>query len=187
MEFDLNKVYPWIKSVTVENGISYITAYAHNGTQGEKYAISENIPWHIFGEDVGVFYVFDTGESFTLTQNSMLPEGMTEDELYDTACRNLWNDVEFRIQQANYGGWGVICGGNFEASSILLLDVMNTIGEQYGGDFYFAVPARDMMVTAAADDKEQIVGLKKCIDRIMENGESPLSATIFRWEYENES
>lgn len=186
MEFDLDNVYPWIKSVTEEDGSSYITAYAQNGEQGEKHAISENIPWHIFGEDVGVFYVVDNGDRFTLVQNSMLPEGMTEDELYDTACRNLWDNVEFSIHQTNYGGWGVICGGNFEASSILLLNVMNTIGEQYGGDFYFAVPARDMMMTAAADDKEQIAGLERIIDNIMKNGESPISRTIFRWEYKNE-
>lgn len=186
MEFDLNKVYPWIKSVTEENGSSYITSYAQNGEQGEKHVISENIPWHIFGDDVGVFYVFDNGDNFTLVQNSMLPEGMTEDELYGTACRNLWNDVEFRIQQTNYGSWGVLCGGNFEASSILLLNVMNTIGEQYGGDFYFAVPARDMMVTAAADDKEQIAGLEQMVDNIVKNGESPISRTIFQWEYRNE-
>ncbi len=179
----MNKVYPWIKSVTVENGTGYITVYAANGKQGKRLEISEDIPWHVFGEDVGVFYIFDTGEQFTLVQKSMLPEGVTEDELYEIACRNLWNDVEFHIQQANYGGWGVICGGNFEASSILLMNVLNTIGEQYGGDFYFAVPVRDMMVTASVDNEEQLKGLEQIIDNIFTDGECPLSKTIFKWEY----
>lgn len=187
MGFDMSKVYPWIKSIADDGEKQYITAYANNGHEGRKFPIVEDIPWHVFGEDVGVFYVFDTGDSFTMAQYSMLPEGMTEDELYSTACRNLWNDVEFKIQQANYGGWGVICGGNFEACSILFLDVMNSVGEQYGGDFYFAVPARDMMVTAAAGNEEQLKGLEQIIDNIMKNGDSPLSRTIFKWEYKNES
>lgn len=181
--FDMNKVYPWIKSVGSDGETQYITAFAQNGQEGRRFPIGEDFPWHVFGEDVGVFYVFDTGEQFTMAQYSMLPEGMTEDELYETACRNLWNDVEFRIQRGNYGGWGVICGGNFEASSILLMNIMNTIGEQYGGDFYFAVPARCMMVTAAVDNEEQLKGLEQIIDNIMENGDSPLSRTIFKWEY----
>lgn len=101
MEFDLNKVYPWIKSVGSDGATSYITSYAEQGGEGRRFPISEELPWHVFGEDVGVFYVFDTGEQFTLAQYSMLPEGMTEDELYETACRNLWNDVEFRIQRGN--------------------------------------------------------------------------------------
>ena len=185
MTFDMNKVYPWIKSVSVEDGKSYITAFAQNGKEVRKFPISGDIPWHVFGEDVGVFYVFDTGEQFTLAQKDMLPEGMTEDELYETACRNLWNDVEFHIQQGTYGGWGVICGGNFEASSILLLNIMNTIGEQYGGDFYFAVPARDMMVTAKVGDEEQLKGLEQIIDNIFADGECQLSKTIFKWEYKN--
>lgn len=181
MSLDMNKVYPWIKSVTTDGETRYITAYADKGKNGRRFPISEDIPWHVFGEDVGVFYVFDTGDSFTMAQFSMLPEGMTEEELYGIACRNLWNDVEFRIQQAKYGGYGVICGGNFEASSILLLNVMNTIGEKYGGDYYFAVPARDMMVTAAVDNEEQLRGLEQIIENIMNDGECPLSRTIFRW------
>ncbi len=188
MEFDLdlNKVYPWIKSVESGGETSFITAFAENGREGRRIPIDEDLPWHVFGEDVGVFYVFDMGDRFTMAQYSMLPEGMTEDELYETACLNLMRDVEFHIQQAKYGGWGVICGGNFEASSILLMDVMEAIGEQYGGDFYFAVPARDMMVTAAFGDKEQLEGLEKIIDNIFENGYSPLSKTIFKWEYKAE-
>lgn len=186
MGFDMSKVYPWIKTVADDGGTKYITAFANNGQEGRRFPISEDIPWHIFGEDVGVFCVFDMGDRFTMAQYSMLPEGMTEDELYDIACRNLWNDVEFHIQQAKYGGWGVICGGNFEASSILLLNIMNTIGEQYGGDFYFAVPARDMMVTAAVDNEEQLKGLEQIIDNIMADGDSPLSRTIFKWEFKKE-
>lgn len=183
MEFDLNKVYPWIKSVGSDGATSYITSYAEQGGEGRRFPISEELPWHVFGEDVGVFYVFDMGEQFTLAQYSMLPEGMAEDELYETACRNLWNDVEFRIQRGKYGGWGVICGGNFEASSILFMDIMNTIGEQYGGDFYFAVPARDMMVTAKVGDEEQLKGLEQIIENIFTDGEYKLSKTIFKWEY----
>lgn len=183
MEINLNKVYPWIKSVGSDGETNFITAFAENGREGRRFPISENVPWHVFGEDVGVFYVFDTGDNFTMAQYSMLPEGMTEDELYESACLNLMRDVEFHIQQTKYGGWGVICGGNFEASSILLLNVMNTIGEQYGCDFYFAVPARDMMVTAAFGDKKQLEGLERIIDNIFTDGESPLSKTIFKWEY----
>lgn len=185
MEFYPKKVYPWIKSVSSVGETSFITAFAEQGGEGRRFPISEDTPWHVFGEDVGVFYVFDTGDRFTLARYSMLPEGMTEDELYETACQNLFRDVEFRIQQAKYGGWGVICGGNFEASSILLMNVMNAIGEQYGGDFYFAVPARDMMVTAKVGDEEQLKGLERIIDNIFTNGESPLSKTIFKWGYGN--
>ena len=181
MSFDMNKVYPWIKSVVDDGGTQYITAYADKGKEGRRFPISGDIPWHVFGGDVGVFYVFDAGDSFTMVQYSMLPEGTTEEELYNTACRNLWSNVEFRVQQTKYGGYGVVCGGDFEAGSILLLNVMNSIGEKYGGDYYFAVPARDMMVTAAADNEEQLKGMEQVIDEIMKNGESPLSRTIFLW------
>ena len=182
MSIDMSKVYPWIKSfsVTEDGGAHYITAYADNGKEGRRFPISEDIPWHVFGGDVGVFYVLDTADSFTVVQYSMLSEGVTEEELYNTACRNLWRDVEFTVQPTRYGGWGVVCGGNFEASGILMLDVMNTIGEKYGGEFYFAVPARDMMISAA-DNDEQLNAMEQMIEEIMTNGDSPLSRTIFRW------
>lgn len=183
MQYALNKVYPWIKAYAVENGVFGVMTYAKNGKRGEFTPIGENIPWHPYADTLGVFYVHDNGDIFEIVRNDMLPDGMTENELYETACQNLLRDVEFQIQQANYGGWGVLCGGNFEASSILLLNVMNAIGEQYGGDFYFAVPARDMMITAAENDKKQIKELKKAIKNITKNGEFPLSTAIFKWEY----
>lgn len=179
MDFDMSKVYPWIKAVRGNK----IILYPEQGRNGVEVEIGEDIPWHNFADTLGVFYVYDTGDRFAIVSGGMLPEGMTEDELYIKACENLWNDVRFRIEKATWGGYGVICGGNFEASSICSLTVLNTIAEQYKSDFYFAVPARDMMITASVDDRKQIKGFKRCIDRIMKKGEFPLSSAIFKWEY----
>lgn len=133
-EYDVNNFYPWIKAYVAENGVFGVMIYEKNGKQGEFTPIGENIPWHPYADTLGVFYVHNNGDIFELVRNDMLPDGMTENALYETACQNL---------------------------------------------------LRDMMITAAENDKKQIKGLKKAIKNIMKNGEFPLSTAIFKWENKN--
>lgn len=176
----LDKVYPWIKCMEgepTENGLISVVY-----SDDKEYKVS--LPQHVWMADLDVLYVIDRGDHFEILQSNLLPDGIDEQLLFEIACNNLNRDIEFRAVGTNWGGLGVICGGNFEASSICLPHITEFIGEQYQKDYIMAVPARDMMITALADDEEQITGLKESVKRIMKDGDHCLSKKLFHYSIE---
>lgn len=180
-EIDLNKIYPWIKQVeAVQKDTGLIHCTAGDGTEVEVF-----LPWHALMGDLGVFYVLDDdGESFEMVQTSMLPDGMEESELFHLACDNLLRDVEFQLCGTNWGGLGIVCGGNFEASSLCCPGIWNFVAQHCQEDFMVAVPARDVVIMAPVGDSDRVQNLKVTANRIFSGGDHTLSDKLFYYSVE---
>ena len=176
MSINLDKVYPWIKQVeNIQTG-GIINAVAADGTQ-----VDVSLPWHLWLGDLGVFYVVDDGESFQMVQTAMLPEGMDEAALFERACDNLLRDIEFRICGTNWGGAGIVCGGNFEAASLCCPCIWAFVAQQYQEDFIVAAPARDVVILAPASDPDRVHNLKVTANQILSGGDHTLSGKLFSY------
>lgn len=180
MAIKLDKVYPWIKQVeNIQTG-GIINVAAADGTQAEV-----SLPWHLWLGDLGVFYVVDEGESFQMVQAAMLPEGMDESALFERACDNLLRDIEFRICSTNWGGAGIVCGGNFEAASLCCPGIWAFVAQQYQEDFIVAAPARDVVILAPASDPNRVHNLKVTVNQILCGGDHALSNRLFLYSVDN--
>ena len=180
MAINLDKIYPWIKQVEDIQTGGIINAVAADGTQ-----VAVSLPWHLWLGDLGVFYVVDEGESFQMVQTATLPEGMDEAVLFERACDNLLRDIEFRICGTNWGGAGIVCGGNFEASSLCCPGIWAFVAQQYQEDFIVAAPARDVVILAPASDPDRVHNLKVTVDQILSGGDHTLSGKLFLYSVEN--
>lgn len=178
-ELRFDKLYPWIKQVDSDKKGDEFNLIANDGQEA-----TVRLPWHLWMADLGVFYVIDDSEAFAMVQSGMVPDGMTEDALFEKATENLLRDVEFQMVPTNWGGSGIVCGGNFEACAICIPGIAAFIGQQYGEDYVLAVPARDVVIMAPASDEDRIHNLKVTVRNVFESEDHPLSKHLFRYSIE---
>ncbi|MBQ6569685.1 MAG: hypothetical protein IJL87_05470 [Clostridia bacterium] len=176
---NLDKVYPYIKQVEGAGAGDVVTVIANDGSQARV-----TLPWHIWLGDLGVFYVADEGDILKMVSSEMLPDGMDETALFKLACNNLLRDIEFRLCAADWGGTGIVCGGNFEASALCCPDIWSFVARQYKEDFVVAVPARDVVIMAPVADADRMHNLKLTVDNVLSKCEHPLSAKLFYYSVE---
>ena len=61
--------------------------------------IEVEMPMIKFIGGIGIFFICDRGETFEILQKNMIPESVTEDDLYQLACENLARDISFRVEK----------------------------------------------------------------------------------------
>ena len=103
-----------------------------------------------------VFVIQKEEEVFEILKDSMLPEGMTPEEIYRTACENLARDVEFVFSNTLFGGFGVIADGVHEASALCLRHVWEVCTEKLQDDVVIMAPSRDLLLFAPKSDRKTV-------------------------------
>lgn len=166
-----DKIYPWIK-VTFDDTIP---AQLH--LKGEDELILKE--W--LG-DLMIFYVFDMGDAFQFIHQRDLPEQLTREQLHQIAVENLSRDIEYKLHDTNFGGYGLIAGGNHEAGSICLPDIWDWLADHLNDDLIVAVPATDLVMMAPANDTDTIDNLKIFVHQTFQNGEKLLTRNIFKFD-----
>lgn len=86
----------------------------------------------------------------------MVPDGVSTEMLYQTACENLARDVEFVFSNTLFGGFGVIADGIHEASALCLRHIWETCTQKLEDDVLILVPARDMLLFAPQSDERAV-------------------------------
>jgi len=167
-----DKVYPWVKTIFTEGG-------AEGGKE-----IEVDLPMIKFLGDLGIFFVHDKGDSFEFVQRAALPAGMTEEELYEISCQNLARDIDFELTPTNYGGYGILAGGDHEAGSLCLGFIWDYCAESIGEDLIVAVPAKDMVLMVGRSQTAELEEMKKLSSHILANGERTLTGQLLLYEKE---
>lgn len=166
------KIYPWVKvffdkNVVIENEVKI------TDVQFPVYR-----PW--LG-DLGIFYVADMGEHYQLILSSDLPESFSPDDLHKLAIANLQNNVTYKIHPAEFGGYGLICGADLEATSITLPEIWEDIAQYVGHNLIVAIVARDLIFFVSENDTDKITNLKIFIHQFFKDGEKLLSRNLFTY------
>ena len=169
MSFDdlREHIFPWIKA-------------KHDAPEGETDGgVAVDLVIMDFMADLGITFAVDEGEYFSLLQWGDVPEGMDIDAIYTLAKKNLSEQVEFTLTGTNYGGFGILAGGDHEAGALCLDFIWDAVATQAGEDLVVAVPAKDCLFMARASDPEQIEAMTAISRDIVENGERTLTRTLF--------
>ena len=128
-------------------------------------------------------YLVDVGKSFHYVQRRDLRKAdMTVEQLQTVALQNLSAKVSSEGVRVVPAGryWAVLCGGNFEASLLVLDRIWDEIAELIGEEMLVALPARDLLAVAPLDDVEAAGALREFVERAWRNGcDHPLTQRLY--------
>jgi hypothetical protein len=117
-----------------------------------------------------VCYVVDTGDEFEFVQQRHLTEdGIDDNRLHSIGIANLGDLVAEQglslVPHPEGILFGVLFGGNFEAS-LILLDFLweDAFREFVSGDYVIAVPGRDILAFCDASSAEGLQELREAIE-----------------------
>ena len=183
MDFDdwQDRVFPWIKAAVPG------TPSGETDDNGTDEVLSVDLVVRDFMADLVITFAVDEGDSFSLLQRRDVPEGMTDDDLFDLAKKNLTEQVEFNLSGTNYGGYGILAGGDHEAGALCLAFIWDAVVRQAGEDLVVAVPARDCLFMAAASDRDQVEAMIGLARDIFTQGERTLTKTLFLFHADTRS
>lgn len=171
MNFDdiRDQIFPWIKAAVPD---------AADGGPEEDVPAAGLVVMD-FLADLRITFAVDDGNAFSLLQWGDVPEGIGAGELYALARKNLADQVEFNLTGTNYGGYGILAGGDHEAGALCLDFIWDAVAKEAGENLVVAVPAKDCLFMARASDPAQIAAMAAIAKDIFENGERTLTNTLF--------
>ena len=171
------RIYPWIK----------LSMRDENNSSNSQQEWQIDMPMKPFLADLLIFFATDAGDRFELLQTSHMPEGMTVDELYALAVKNLSDNVEFQMTPTNFGGYGIIAGGDHEAGSLCFDYLWEFCAEKIGENLIVAVPAKDMVLMVGQSQTEALEQMKQVVSNILQSGNRTLTAHLFLYDVEKKA
>jgi uncharacterized protein YtpQ (UPF0354 family) len=128
-----------------------------------------------------VAYVMDEGKQFAYVQGRHLrAAGIGVDQLHVRAVANLGKLTEGRVTIRQYGPiWVLFCGGNFEASLILLDEMWDALSTYHSGEPVIALPARDILCFCKSSSTAGIAELRAAIKRCWPRGDHLITDKLF--------
>ena len=174
-EFNKNKakIFPVVKVETSGGSGKTIEFTAENQPVFKKIA-----------GDLLCFYGIEKSDNFVLLTKSQIPSTISMDDLDNIAKENLLSEVQknLKIHKTDFGGLGFTCGGNHEATLILLPEIWGVLIEKLGENIVFGVPAKDMSIFVNADQIDSLNKLQEMINDIHKDGSRLLSKKMFRYK-----
>tara|TARA_R100001132_G_C3266891_1_gene89576 strand:- start:946 stop:1524 length:579 start_codon:yes stop_codon:yes gene_type:complete len=172
---NINKVYPWVKCKLDSNVDADINFDPNNQP--------------VFKDWLGnlrVFYAIDFGDHVSIIFENDVPEYYSIDEIHKIAISNLERDIEFKLGKLNFeGGYGILAGGDYEASSIMIKKIWNQIGNELQEDLIVGIPAKDLVFFAKASDLNAIFEIVNSIKEIFKSNENFLSKSLFIYKHKS--
>ncbi|WP_426407220.1 DUF1444 family protein [Bradyrhizobium ganzhouense] len=130
-----------------------------------------------------VAYLVDQVDHFQYVQQRHLSDaGLTQDELHQRGVANLRAlliQKDIRVQP--YGNvFAVLCGGDFEASAVLVDGLWNNaLAHLAPNGFVAAIPCRDILAFCDAGNASGLQELRQIIERTQQ-GNHPISSVLYR-------
>ena len=114
----------------------------------------------VLAEGLNVLYVLDTEYSMSMIDRKSADEmRLSESGLRAIAIENLMNffaDIEISVDSLQTNAGGVVAylvaDGNYEASAILIDELITTLDESLQGNIIVFVPARDVFIVTGTDE-----------------------------------
>jgi uncharacterized protein YtpQ (UPF0354 family) len=137
-------------------------------------------------EDILVFYAYDVGSHYEIVSRKDLTSlGMEKHELHELALQNLRAlNLEVRAHKGDRA-YMLTCGGNYEATLILLPEIWNSVHSMVEGRIIAVVPARDILYFTGDASHENLADLRRWTSKMIESAEKPLSRAFIRWDGES--
>ncbi|MEL6740527.1 MAG: DUF1444 family protein [Planctomycetota bacterium] len=131
-----------------------------------------------------VFVIDLPNMTVSITSEQMLRWGVSTDDLEVIARDNLDEyapELDIQVIESREGGRAVILAeqDGYDASRLLMRDLHKILAPRLGGDFYAAVPARDMLIAMSTGPEGFVERLSDRVEEDHARLPYPLSPELF--------
>jgi hypothetical protein len=162
--------------------IAYLKVVALDDSEVVKLSHEDSPILKNIGHGLVVAYLVNQGQCFSYVQQQHLEAaGISENELYSSAVKNLRSIAEQRLQVETYGSiYIALMGGDFEASLILLPDFWEAwYGHLAPQGFVATFPARDLLAFGDPDNPDVVKELQAMCERVSNSTDHTLTNQLF--------
>jgi uncharacterized protein YtpQ (UPF0354 family) len=129
-----------------------------------------------------IAYAEDTKNSIRyLTHDDLKTLSIKADSIKMLATRNLDKLLTNIQRKGGDGVYMLTAGGDYEASIILLGNILTKESLPVNGDFVIAIPNRDMLLITGSNDKAGISKIKEIAKKSFETGNYQISEYLYKW------
>lgn len=177
-KIDINRIVPIIKPS------NYFKQLQSLGNSTGGFKVPELI-WEPYNYDLIIVYAEDRDESINyFNQEEFEKLKIKRDTLLEFALDNLNNVVPKIEKVGENGNFGLIAGGDYEVSLMLMTEIWTKENFDVDGEIIIAVPNRDLVFITGSNDKEAIKKLKTTVKESYENGNHSISTSFYKWNGE---
>jgi len=135
-----------------------------------------------YNDQLIIAYAEDTKNSIRyLTHADIKSLSISEDSVKSIAIKNLEQLLPNIQRQGGDGVYMLSAGGDYEASIILLNNLLTKENLPVDGDFVIAIPNRDMLLITGSNDQVGISKLKEVAKKSFETGNYKVSEYLYKW------
>lgn len=143
---------------------------SHDELPVERTLYADLVLWYAFEEDL-CFKI--------LAQRDLRRLALDKQLLHDIALKNLRRTIPPPdLQEISTGVFLVTCGGNFEATTLLLEEVWERASTMVQGDLVVAVPASDIVILTGTENREGLAFMRSKASDILETGRHVLTQSF---------
>lgn len=138
-----------------------------------------------FVNDTVVVFVIDLPQmTVSITTEQMVRWGLSVEELDDIARGNLdayAPELEVQLVESKEGGRAAIVSeqDGYDAARLLLTSLFRRLAPQLGGNFYVALPARDMFLALSHDPEPFVKRLHDRVEQDYKRLPYPITSDFF--------
>ena len=173
-EINIANIVPIIKSV---DSFEKVVAVDKSGTIMPIEDVTEK-----YNDQLIIVYAIDSENSIKyLQKNDLKKISVNMDELKNIAIKNLANTLTNIEWRGGNGVYMIIAGGNYEASLILMPEIINKNNFDVAGDLVIAVPNRDMLLITGSEDAIGLDKIKTIASKTFATGNYNISPYLYKW------
>ena len=174
-----NNIYPWIK-------VTYPFTRENCRASVKQLFEGQNMPvFQFWQEDLCIFYAVERKDRYEFLLQKDLPKGISVTNLHQMASRNLNRDIHFELQEASFGGYTLVGGGDHASAAICLPHVWESICAELKDNLIIGIPTKNQVFIVPERDTNNISNMKIQIHEIFKNEDQLLTRNIFRIDRDN--
>ncbi len=175
-KIDINRIVPVIKDK------NYIADIEKSLSEKGGFKSNTDLVYENYNDELIVVFAEDQETSIKYFSNEdFIKTGFQRDSLLTKSIKNL-NQILPEIQSVGDSGlYGIIAGGDYEASLILFESIWNKDNFDVKGDIVIAIPTRDLLFVTGSSDTKGLENVRENVKESYERGSYFLTTELFIW------
>ncbi|MDR3286006.1 MAG: DUF1444 family protein [Prevotellaceae bacterium] len=167
----VERIVPVIKSKDYLDKVNQLTEQQESNIVYEKY-----------NDQLIIVYCEDTEYGISYFDKDHFQQlGINTDTLLAFSISNLKRLLPDIQSIGENGNFGIIAGGNYEASLILFQNMWTKENFDVKGDFVIAIPNRDVLLITGSTNIEEVQKIKELAEKSYKEGTYNISPYLYKW------
>ncbi|MGX1930629.1 DUF1444 family protein [Flagellimonas sp. 2504JD4-2] len=180
-------IYDWDKDIRVDRIVpiikpsDYFEQLRDVAHDVEDYK-DPDLVWEPYNEGLIIVYAEDRENNIKyFNQKEFDQLNVSRDTLLEFSVNNLNKVIPEIGTVGGNGNYGLVAGGDYEASLILYTELWTKENFEVDGDIVIAIPNRDLVFITGSNDKDNLTKNKAIVQDTYENGNHLVSPNFYKW------